>query len=103
MAAAELPRRVAAVVSRGGRPDLASDALSRVTCPTLLIVGGADGVVLELNRLAHAALAARDRVLEVVPGASHLFEEPGKLDEVAGRAADWFARHLPAARHPARA
>ena len=87
--AAELPDRVAAVVSRGGRPDLAGDALERVVAPTLLIVGGNDDVVLELNRMALARLRAPAR-LEVIPGATHLFEEPGALDEVARHAAAWF-------------
>jgi pimeloyl-ACP methyl ester carboxylesterase len=89
VAAAELPERVAAVVSRGGRPDLAGDALGRVVAPTLLIVGGNDDVVLELNRAALAKLRATAR-LEVIPGATHLFEEPGALDEVARHAAAWF-------------
>ena len=88
-AAAELPERVAAVVSRGGRPDLAGDALGRVVAPTLLIVGGNDDVVLELNRAALAKLRATAR-LEVIPGATHLFEEPGALDEVARHAVAWF-------------
>jgi len=89
VAAAELPDRVAAVVSRGGRPDLAGDALERVVAPTLLIVGGNDDVVLELNRAALAKLRTTAR-LEVIPGATHLFEEPGTLDEVARHAAAWF-------------
>lgn len=89
VAAAELPERVAAVVSRGGRPDLAGDALGRVAAPTLLVVGGNDDVVLELNRAALAKLRATAR-LEVIPGATHLFEEPGTLDEVARHAAAWF-------------
>ena len=89
VAAGKLPGRVAAVVSRGGRPDLAGDALERVVAPTLLIVGGNDEVVLELNRAALARLRAPAR-LEVIPGATHLFEEPGALDEVARHAAAWF-------------
>ena len=89
VAAAELPERVAAVVSRGGRPDLAGDALGRVVAPTLLIVGGNDDVVLELNRAALAKLRTTAR-LEVIPGATHLFEERGTLDEVARHAAAWF-------------
>ena len=89
VAAAELPKRVAAVVSRGGRPDLAGDALERVMAPTLLIVGGNDEVVLELNRGALARLRAPAR-LEVIPGATHLFEEPGALDEVSKHASAWF-------------
>lgn len=93
-AAAELGTRIGAVVSRGGRPDLAgSAALSRVTAPTLLIVGGHDPTVLALNRDAHALLeCARDLV--VVPGATHLFEEPGTLEQVAAAASAWFARWL---------
>ena len=89
VAAAELNQRVAAVVARGGRPDLAGDALERVLAPTLLIVGGNDDVVLELNRAALARLQAPAR-LEVIPGATHLFEEPGALDEVARHAVAWF-------------
>jgi dienelactone hydrolase len=93
VAAAERPADVAAVVSRGGRPDLAGHALRRVRAPTLLIVGGADALVLELNRRALAALAGEKRLV-VIPGATHLFEEPGALEQVARLAADWFARHL---------
>jgi pimeloyl-ACP methyl ester carboxylesterase len=85
---------VAAVVSRGGRPDLALEALPRVQAPTLLIVGGADEPVLRLNQQAAALLACHHR-LEVIPGAGHLFEEPGALERVAQLAADWFARYLP--------
>lgn len=92
VAAAE-PDAIAAVVSRGGRPDLAADALARVTAPTLLIVGSLDRGVLELNREAAAQLPGENR-LAVVDGATHLFEEPGKLDEVARLAGDWFTRHL---------
>jgi dienelactone hydrolase len=88
-AAAEIPVRVAAVVSRGGRPDLAGEALNRVQAPTLHIVGGNDEPVIELNREALAQLRATAR-LEVVPGATHLFEEPGALDEVARHAAAWI-------------
>jgi len=84
---------VAAVVSRGGRPDLAGDALERVHCPTLLIVGGGDTEVLALNRLALAALSG-DTKLAIVPGATHLFEEPGALEEAAQLAAAWLARYL---------
>lgn len=83
IAAAERPQAVGAVVSRGGRPDLAGDALSRVRAPTLLIVGGADATVIELNREALNALTAADASLEIVPGAGHLFEEPGALEQVA--------------------
>lgn len=94
VAAAERPRRVRAVVSRGGRPDLAADALPRVTAPTLLIVGGRDPEVLRLNQQAQKLLAAESR-LEVVPGATHLFEEPAALEQVTTLARDWFVRHLP--------
>jgi dienelactone hydrolase len=96
IAAAERPETVAAVVSRGGRPDLAGDYLAQVRAPTLLIVGGRDQLVLELNRQALARLAAPSR-LEVVPGATHLFEEPGALEQVARLAAAWFTEHLRAA------
>jgi putative phosphoribosyl transferase len=92
-AAAAHPDRVAAVVSRGGRPDLAGAQLADVQAPTLLIVGSRDEVVLELNRQAAAAMSARWR-LEVVPGATHLFEEPGALGEVTRLAGDWFVEHL---------
>jgi dienelactone hydrolase len=86
---------VAAVVSRGGRPDLAGEVLSRVTAPTLLIVGGRDHQVLELNEWAQDRLRlAREKKLVVVPGAGHLFEEPGTLDEVARLAVGWFSRFL---------
>jgi pimeloyl-ACP methyl ester carboxylesterase len=91
--AASRPDRVEAVVSRGGRPDLAGDFLSRVRQPTLLIVGERDEVVIELNRRAMEQLAGEAR-LEIVPGATHLFEEPGALEEVARLARDWFVRHL---------
>lgn len=85
---------IAAVVSRGGRPDLAgADALRRVTAPTLLIVGGHDDVVIDLNRDAYAAMNC-ERSLEIIPGATHLFEEPGTLEQVAQHAARWFGRHL---------
>ncbi len=94
VAAAEMPMDVAAVVSRGGRPDLASlTALRLVRAPTLLIVGGEDTMVLDLNRAALEQLAA-EKKLVVVPGATHLFEEPGKLDVVADLAAGWFGRYL---------
>jgi pimeloyl-ACP methyl ester carboxylesterase len=96
VAAAERPDRVAAVVSRGGRPDLALEALPRVRAPTLLIVGALDGPVIGMNRRAAALLAAEHR-LEIVPGATHLFEEPGKIEEVARLARDWFQHHLRAA------
>jgi pimeloyl-ACP methyl ester carboxylesterase len=94
VAAARLPDEVAAVVSRGGRPDLAGDGLARVRAPTLLIVGGDDVPVIGLNRKALARLAAAEKELVIVPGATHLFEEPGTLEEVARLAADWFGRHL---------
>ncbi|MGT2460750.1 dienelactone hydrolase family protein [Sinomonas atrocyanea] len=92
-AAAEPGADIGAVVSRGGRPDLAGPRLSAVRAPTLLIVGGADRQVLELNREAAAQLTCRHR-LEIVPGATHLFEETGALDAVARLARDWFAEHL---------
>jgi putative phosphoribosyl transferase len=93
IAAAERPERVGAVVSRGGRPDLAGEALGRVSAPTLLIVGGNDPEVLQLNQQALAALAGEAR-LEIVPAATHLFEEPGALERVAALARDWFLQHL---------
>ena len=93
IAAARLTHRVRAVVSRGGRPDLAFEALGQVTAPTLLIVGGADTQVLELNQRAAQALRTVCRV-HVVPGATHLFEEPGALEEVADVAGDWFRGYL---------
>lgn len=91
--AAEVPERISAVVSRGGRPDLAGPALPEVKAPTLLIVGGADGIVVALNEQAYAKLRC-EKSLEIVPGATHLFEEPGALDQVADLASRWFARHL---------
>jgi putative phosphoribosyl transferase len=92
--AAESSAGIAAVVSRGGRPDLAGQAALRlVTAPTLLIVGGADDVVIGLNRSAFDELQC-DKELVIVPGATHLFEEPGTLEEVARLASDWFVRHL---------
>lgn len=91
--AAARPRQVKAVVSRGGRPDLAQDALALVRAPTLLIVGGRDEVVIGLNERAAARLRCEHR-LEIVPGATHLFEESGKLEAVAQLARDWFERHL---------
>lgn len=94
VAAARRPDRVGAVVSRGGRPDLADDDLPLVRCPVLLIVGGNDDVVIGLNDSAFRRLGSPVKELVIVPGASHLFEEPGKLDEVARLAADWFTRHL---------
>ena len=94
LVAAAADPRIGAVVSRGGRPDLAQAALERVQAPTLLIVGGNDPVVLELNRDALERLAADDKRLVVVPGATHLFEEPGALEEVADLASAWFSSHL---------
>src|SRR5262249_36574740 len=94
VAAAERPDMVSAVVSRGGRPDLAGAALPRVQAPTLLIVGGHDFPVIDLNRQAFRKLGATEKELMIVPGATHLFEEPGALEEVARLAADWFTRHL---------
>lgn len=91
-AAAERPGGVSAVVSRGGRVDLAAEALARVQAPTLLVVGGADREVLQRNRDMLRALQCEKR-LEIVPGATHLFEEPGALDSVAHLAADWFVDH----------
>jgi putative phosphoribosyl transferase len=93
VAAARAPEQVHAVVSRGGRPDLAGPLLPRVRAPTLLVVGGEDHGVIELNEEAFAALGCA-KELEVVPGATHLFEEPGTLEEVARLAAGWFTRHL---------
>ena len=93
VAAARRPDRFAAVVSRGGRPDLAGDDLARVRAPTLLLVGDRDPQVLDLNRAAMNRLTAPAR-LEVIPGATHLFPEPGRLEAVADGAADWFGAHL---------
>jgi pimeloyl-ACP methyl ester carboxylesterase len=93
MAAAERPAGVKAVVSRGGRPDLAGASLPRVTAPTLLIVGSRDETVLDLNRKAEQQLRCESQ-LEVVPGATHLFEEPGSLERVAELASAWFIQHL---------
>ncbi len=92
-AAAASGQQIRAVVSRGGRPDLAGSWLHLVQCPTLLIVGGQDDDVLKLNQSAFAMLTCQKR-LDVVPGATHLFEEPGKLDEAARLAADWFEHYL---------
>lgn len=94
LVAAERPERIRAVVSRGGRPDLAGDALPHVRAPTLLIVGSRDLPVVDMNRQALDELGAEDKQLVLVPGATHLFEEPGALEEVAQLAADWFTRHL---------
>jgi pimeloyl-ACP methyl ester carboxylesterase len=94
VAAARRPARIGAVVSRGGRPDLAGAALPAVRAPTLLIVGGDDKPVIRMNEDALAQLGGPVKQLVIVPGASHLFEEPGKLEEVARLAADWFTRYL---------
>jgi putative phosphoribosyl transferase len=94
VAAAAMTEGVRAVVSRGGRPDLAGEALRRIGAPTLLIVGGADEPVIELNREAMSQMVARVE-LAIVPGATHLFEEPGALEQVAGLAKDWFLTYLP--------
>jgi len=93
VAAVDVPQDVGAVVSRGGRPDLAGEALPKVNAPTLLIVGGNDDIVIELNE------QARDRMhcevkLEIIPGATHLFEEPGTLEKVAKLASEWFVNHI---------
>ena len=93
IAAAKLPNDIAAVVSRGGRPDLAANYLPRVVAPTLLLVGGLDTVVIELNRQAMEQMSA-EKKLVIIPGATHLFEEPGKLEEVAKLSTDWFLRYL---------
>ena len=93
VAAARKPERIAAVVSRGGRPDLAGDALPHVQAPTLLIVGGDDVPVIGMNREAYDKMTAVRR-MEIVPGASHLFEEPGTLEKVAQLARDWFVEYL---------
>ena len=93
-AAASSPERIAAVVSRGGRPDLAGSALPKVRAPSLLLVGELDPVVLGLNEEALERLGAREKELRVVPGATHLFVENGTLEAVARHAADWFTRHL---------
>jgi putative phosphoribosyl transferase len=93
MAAVDAPQTVDAVVSRGGRPDLAGEALPKVKAPTLLIVGGNDDVVIELNEQARDRMRCEVK-LEIVPGATHLFEEPGALAKVAKLASDWFIAHL---------
>jgi pimeloyl-ACP methyl ester carboxylesterase len=93
VAAAELGPQIDAVVSRGGRPDFAGAALERVRCPTLLIVGSHDEVVMDLNREAYALLAGV-KELKLIYGATHLFEEPGTLEQAADAGADWFTRHL---------
>lgn len=96
VAATQTGSRISAVVSRGGRPDLAGDALLHLTAPTLLIVGSLDEQVITLNRQAMAAMAPGTAELQIVPGATHLFEEPGTLEKAAGLARDWFMEHLPA-------
>jgi len=101
VAAAERPEQIGGVVSRGGRPDLAGPALRRVQVPTLLIVGGNDVPVIGLNRKALDQLGAEEKQLVIVPRATHLFEEPGTLEEVARLAADWFTRHLSPTKAPA--
>ena len=93
VAAAELGNSVRAVVSRGGRPDLAGEALPRVTAPTLLVVGGLDTQVIVLNQQAYDQLQC-EKQLRIIPGASHLFEEPGALEKVARLAAKWFQQHF---------
>ena len=95
VAAAALPQDVGAVVSRGGRPDLAGEALPKVRAPTLLIVGGNDDIVIELNEQARDRMRCEVK-LEIVPGATHLFEEPGALERVAQLASDWFSLHATA-------
>ena len=93
IAAAKLPNDISAVVSRGGRPDLAAGYLQQVVAPTLLLVGGLDTEVIKLNRQAMAQMTA-EKKLVIIPGATHLFEEPGKLEEVAKASKDWFLNYL---------
>jgi putative phosphoribosyl transferase len=93
LAAADLGKAIRAVVSRGGRPDLAGDALERGIAPTLLLVGGADTPVIALNEEAYDRLQGK-KALRIIPGASHLFEEPGTLEQVAKLASEWFVEHL---------
>jgi dienelactone hydrolase len=93
VAAADFGHEIRAVVSRGGRPDLAEDALRKVMAPTLLIIGGDDHVVIGLNRKAYDLIKA-ERRMEIIPGATHLFEEPGTLEKVAQLAAGWFRKYL---------
>jgi pimeloyl-ACP methyl ester carboxylesterase len=93
VAAAQLPNDVAAVISRGGRPDLAGAALPKVQAPTLLIVGGQDEIVIDLNEQARNQMRCKAKV-EIIPGATHLFEEPGALEQVAKLASDWFINHI---------
>jgi putative phosphoribosyl transferase len=94
VAAADNPQDVGAVVSRGGRPDLAGVALPKVQAPTLLVVGGDDDIVIELNEQARDRMRCEVK-LEIIPGATHLFEEPGALEKVAQLASDWFVNHIP--------
>jgi dienelactone hydrolase len=101
VATAEIPKDVGAVVSRGGRPDLAGDALPKAQAPTLLIVGGNDDVVIELNEMARDQMRCEVK-LEIVPGATHLFEEPGALEKVAKLASEWFVSHLGGEAGPSR-
>jgi dienelactone hydrolase len=100
-AAADLGPLIQAIVSRGGRPDLAAQALHRVTAPVLLIAGGNDAAVIELNQQAYRAITT-EKELKIVPRATHLFEEPGALEEVARLAAMWFGRHLVSGQEPLR-
>jgi putative phosphoribosyl transferase len=93
VAAADNPLDAGAVVSRGGRPDLAGDALPKVQAPTLLIVGGNDDIVIELNEQARDRMRCEVK-LEIIPGATHLFDEPGTLEKVAELASDWFVKHI---------
>ena len=97
VAAAEIPQNVGAVVSRGGRPDLAGEALPKVQAPTLLIVGGNDDIVIDLNEQARDRMRSEVK-LEIIPGATHLFEEPGALEKVAQLASHWFVNHMGAGR-----
>jgi putative phosphoribosyl transferase len=99
VAAVKIPQDVGAVVSRGGRPDLAGEALPKVQAPTLLVVGGNDDIVIELNEQARDRMRCEVK-LEIVPGATHLFEEPGALERVAQLASDWFVNHLGAKSAP---
>jgi putative phosphoribosyl transferase len=93
VAAVDVPQDVGAIVSRGGRPDLADQALPKVQAPTLLIIGGNDDIVIELNEQARDRMRCEVK-LEIIPGATHLFEEPGALEKVAQLASDWFVKHL---------
>src|SRR2546429_6262740 len=93
VAAVDVPQDVGAIVSRGGRPDLAGEALPKVQAPTLLIVGGNDDIVIELNEQARNHMRCKVK-LEIIPGATHLFEEPGALEQVARLASNWFVDHL---------